>query len=512
MLCWVLASAALSACLDPDEREPATESKTWVARPSVVKVAAAQWGPCGCPSRGPASAEVAAWLAQGPLLGAITDRSVNVWVRSEKARRFVVRMTPVEQPELPSCTAAVPFEPDADYTGVVALDALTPSTSYTYTIELVTKDGDCGRTASRPATFHTLSEAGKPSHVRFAVGADVRGSDVPGFQDIARVSPDFVLMIGDNVYADDDGGVRGDFDATYKRFQRLYRHVWGGRQFRALFSSTPVFMMWDDHEIMENYWAGKDELRYAVARSLFDSYQANHNPSPLRPGELYYSFHAGDVGFFMLDVRTHRDGNEAKARLDPSKTMLGAAQRDALLYWLANDPSRVHVVVSPVIVSDFRTTGADAWRAFDAERRAMLDAIAANPRVTTFIISGDQHWSAVLRIEHKGDAPYTIYEYQTTPLGAGTRPAPERIDERVLALDNGHRVFGVFDIDTRAEPPTLDFTICAVGAPCAPHGEPAPRSTGPHSAVLPYSAHFIATSRGFALTPEGSGLGSPVPQ
>jgi alkaline phosphatase D len=434
------------------------------------------------------------------VLGAVSDRSIKVWARSGGKEQLSVRLWPADSEAEARCSAPVPFTKDEDATAVAALEGLEPATAYTYRVELIGEGESCGTAASSAKTFRTLPKAGSPARVRFAVGADVRGSDVPGFAAIAAAKPDFVLMIGDNVYADDDGYVEGDFDASWKRYRKLYQRVWGGSQFRSLFASTPVFMSWDDHEIMENYWKGKDDLRYGVARSLFDSYQANHNPNPIHAGELYYSFRAGDIGFFVLDVRTHRDSNEGKQRVDPAKTMLGTAQRKALEDWLADDANRVRVIVSAVIFSTFRTTGADSWRAFEAERFALLDTIAAHgDKATTIILSGDQHWSAVLRNEVGKPARYTVYEFQTTPLGSGLRAAPEKVDDTVLALDNTHRVFGLFDIDTQSEPPRLDFTLCAVGEPCNPHAEPPPRSIDHHTATVPYSLSFVASDRGLVL-------------
>jgi len=477
----------------------ATGDEPRAQRARVLQATSAtRWQPCVCPLREPApNAEPR--LTHGPLLGAVSDRSIKVWARAGGNEKLTVRLWPADSEAQARCSEPIPFKKDEDRAAVASLVGLEPSTAYVYRVELIAEGESCGTAASSAKTFRTLPKAGSPARVRFAVGADVEGGDVPGFAGIAVTKPDFVLMIGDNVYADADGHVEGDFDATFKRYRKLYQRVWGGPQFRRLFSSTPVFMTWDDHEIMENYWAGKDELRYGVARSLFDSYQANHNPNPIDPGELYYSFQAGNIGFFVLDVRTHRDSNEGKLRTDPTKTMLGAAQRKALQAWLANDSSRVRVIVSPVIFSTVRTTGADSWRAFEAERLALLDAIAAHGEKTTIILSGDQHWSAVLRNGVGKPERYTVYEFQTTPLGSGLRPAPEKLNDSVLALDNTHRVFGLFDIDTRSDPPRLDFTLCAVGAPCKPHAEPAPRSIDQHTATIPYSISFVASDRGFVL-------------
>jgi alkaline phosphatase D len=509
----LLGLSVLAACAD-DDAEPWPDAAVAPVRDAAAVIDAAPpeptpWRDCGCDAGVPAGELMG--LTHGPVLGAVTDRSIKVWARGDRAGSFFVRLWPNDDPEDERCSAPVAVDPRLDLTGVARLEGLTPSTTYGYRIEAVSEN-ECSVAISDDATFRTLSKEGEPTHIRFAVGGDVRGTvfdaadevvlermSVPGFTDVEEVAPDFMLMVGDNVYADDDGFVQGDFDGQLRRGRKLYHDVWGSRQFRSLFSHVPVFMMWDDHELMDNYWRGRNDFVYEVGRTLFDSYQGSQNPDPIVPGELYYSFRAGDVGFFVLDPRTHRDGNMEPD--DADKSMLGAAQRQAFEEWLAQDDSNVHVIVSPVIVSTFSTTGADAWRSFKVERDALLEVLADHGTKHTFIISGDQHWSAILHMEAGEDSPYTLYEFQTTPLASGTRFAPDKVNEHVIALDRWHQVFGVFDIDTHVDPPALDFTLCAVGEPCAVHMEPPPTQLDVSEATVPYSIFFEGSERGFELLP-----------
>jgi phosphodiesterase/alkaline phosphatase D-like protein len=439
-------------------------------------------------------------LTHGPLLGAVTDRSIKVWARGDSAGRFAVRVWPMDDWGDEQCSALAHFVAACDGTGVVTVQGLEPGTQYAYRVEVLDEaHGACWATASDQYTFRTLPQAGAPARLRFVVGADVRGGDVPGFARVQAVAPDFVLMIGDNVYAGDRGHVDGYFAASYELGQGLYQEVWGGNQFRALFAQTPVFMTWDDHEIMENYWRGKDDFRYSVGRALYDVYQGSHNPAPLVDGEVYYTFHAGQVGFFVFDTRSHRDDNMKKD--GPEKSMLGPEQRRAFENWLTHDDSKVHVIVSSVMVSDFKNTGADPWASFAHERDGWLDFIAARGTRNTIIVSGDQHWSAVLRLSSGQADPYAMYEFQTTPLGSGVRMLPTGKDEGVLTLNNAQQVFGVFDVDTRVDPPVLDFTVCAADRGCIPHEESAPAWTSDGTRV-PYTLRFVGGARGFSIVSE----------
>jgi alkaline phosphatase D len=254
-------------------------------------------------------------------------------------------------------------------------------------------------------------------------------------------------------------------------------------------------MIWDDHELVDNYFKGKDDAVHAFARPLYDEYQGSHNPDPLVDGELYYTFEAGDIGFFVLDTRSHRSRNSDPD--GPDKTMLGSEQKQRLLAWLSANEHQVHVIVSSVLMSDFSTTGSDSWTAFSTEREEILTAIADEGTSHVIVISGDQHWSAIMRLD-RGDPPYSIYEFEATPIGFDERVAPMEADDRLLALDNTHHVFSVFDIDTRTSPPTIDYTLCAVGEACRPHDEAGPVTSG-SSTTVPYTVGFEGRDFGFEL-------------
>lgn len=461
------------AAFEPDAR-PAGDASDAQTAPSVGADAAV-----ACEAE---HARASASLTHGPVLGAVTDRSVKVWARTSEAAAFRVVFWPAGRFELRRCGVSAATDTALDFTGVVELAGLNASSEYAYVVYL----GD--EAATGELSFRTLPPADQPGRIRFAFGADVDGGDVPGFTDIEAVDPDFVIMLGDNVYAD-------GADRTYAGYRGRYQYVWSGEQFQQLFARVPSFAIWDDHELVNNYWFGKNDEVYAFGRRLFNAYQGGRNPAPQHAGDLYYSFRAGEVGFFVLDTRSHRSANDEPDTAD--KSMLGAEQKRALADWLEEDASKIHVIVSSVLMHRFTTTGNDSWQGFTAERTEILGIIAELSTRNAMVISGDQHWSAVLSIEHGDQERYKLYEFQATPLGFTERGAPASIDETVIALDNTHQVFGVFDVDTSVEPPALDYTLCAVGSPCSPGMEPPPPRSG--LATIPYALRFEGGPRGLRL-------------
>ena len=427
-------------------------------------------------------------LSAGPILGAISDTGVKVWLRSDREAAFRVRVWPMDGGETlpdvegPQLTAA------NDFSAGVQIGGLSPARHYGYAL-LLRASGTSLDSAVEVASgeFHTLPGDHEPAHTRVVVGADITGGGPqPIFEQIQKVEPDFVLLIGDQVYAD---GVEPTRDA----YASAYLNNWNILHLRELLGHVPAFMIWDDHEIEDNYWMGKSQ-RYEPARAAYDLYVQAHNPPAFRSGGLYYTFRSGDAAFFVLDVRSQRSPNTAID--DAQKSMLGDAQKRDLLSWLRCEPATLKVIVSPVIWSDWAQTGADAWLSFRTEREELLGYIAQQAVGDVLLLSGDQHWSAVFRFQRSG---YRFYEFLPTPLSKTRAVAPSAETDEILARDDDNFVFGVVDIDTTAQPYTVDLTLCALDKPCRPGAEPEPQTAldpdGAHENV-PFTVHLSARDIG----------------
>jgi phosphodiesterase/alkaline phosphatase D-like protein len=335
--------------------------------------------------------------------------------------------------------------------------------------------------------FHTLAPDGEPTRMRFVVGADITGSGPqPIFRQIGEVSPDFLLLIGDQIYAD-------AADPTRDGYASFYRRNWDIKYLRALLQDVPAFMMLDDHEIQDNFFPGKSD-RYAPARDAYELYVQQHNPAPYRSDVLYYTLRSGDVAFFVLDERSYRSPN--KQADDEFKTMLGAEQKRDLIDWLTCEPAKLKLIVSPVIWSDWSATGDDAWVSYTSEREELLGYIANEHTGKVLFLSGDQHWSAVFRFVRDD---YAFYEFLPTPLSKTRGVAPSADTPEILARDDDNFVFGVIDVDTTQDPIDVALTLCALDKPCRPGEEQAP-GTGldveGDSENVPFTIHLTGRDLG----------------
>jgi alkaline phosphatase D len=427
-------------------------------------------------------------LSAGPILGAISDSGVKVWLRSDREAAFRVRVWPEDGGETLPDVEGPQLIAANDFSAAVQIAGLAPAQHYGYAL-LLRAAGTSLDSAVQVATgeFHTLAGDHEPAHTRLVVGADISGSGPqPIFEQIRKADPDFVLLIGDQVYTD---GIEPTRDA----YTSLYLNNWNIQHLRGLLQQVPAFMIWDDHEIQDNYWMGKSG-RYEPARAAYDLYVQAHNPAAFRTGGLYYTFRSGDVAFFVLDVRSQRSPNTDAD--DARKSMLGAAQKRDLISWLRCEPATLKVIVSPVLWNDWAQTGADAWMSFKTEREELLGYIAQEAVGDVLLLSGDQHWSAVFRYERAG---YRFYEFLPTPLSKTRGVAPSVETDEILARDDDNFVFGVVDVDTTAQPYTVDLTLCALDKPCRPGAEPEPRTAlDPDGARenVPFTLHLSARDIG----------------
>lgn len=228
--------------------------------------------------------------------------------------------------------------------------------------------------------------------------------------------PCFVLMVGDQIYADQLKWLKRA--KKYKEFQQCYLTAFGSRNMRRLLRHTPTYMILDDHEIEDNW--SREHLRddhqqqrlFANAIEAYRNYQWSHGPCTYGNNNFYYKFNVAGYPFFVLDTRTLRTKNKN----DITKNeMLGQDQLGELLKWLKKmQKNRKNVpkfiVSSNVFVpneteeriegnSDSLLSQSDSWPAFPKTREAILDCIVTKKVQNVVFLSGDIHCSNVAEIE-----------------------------------------------------------------------------------------------------------------
>ncbi len=234
-----------------------------------------------------------------------------------------------------------------------------------------------------------------------------------------ETKPQFLLLLGDQVYMDATAGV---FDPVYNAMQnaqdraaeldRIYALTWRMPEFRQLAARLPLLALLDDHEV-RNDWQGpqSDELQQLENKYRLDAYDRHQwKLQSALPGTALgggtsrniVRYPAG-APFFLLDTRAKRDPRLADPR--QRRRILGKGVMDALKAELVALPKSVlKFIVSPVPLlpaERFAPSEAasrmrsDTWAAFEPCLAELLLHIRDAQVQHVVFLSGDSHLSSV---------------------------------------------------------------------------------------------------------------------
>ena len=307
------------------------------------------------------------------------------------------------------------------------INGLNPARDYWYRFHLGAAESPVGRGI-------TLPRPGRPAdqlRLGFASCANYERGYFSAYRHLAAEHPDMTLFLGDYIYEQveahrpvvrrhSDNAVPRDLDS----FRRRYAQYRLDPDLQALHASTMTLATWDDHEV-ENDYAG-DWSESFTPQDLFRAqrkaaYQAYYEHFPLRtpPDGDNLRVHDcvtwGDLArISLLDGRQYRDAGACYGKpdrggghlvdsascadlLDPSRSMLGAAQEQWLGGNLTHSPARWNLIGQNVIMAaqsapdeDGRLIAwSDAWDGYPLARERLL-AAAAQAR-NPVVFSGDIH-------------------------------------------------------------------------------------------------------------------------
>ena len=293
-------------------------------------------------------------LELGPCVGHTDATSTRIWIQvGDDPARYAVRV---------DGAGLFPFESTEGGarefgTAIARVTGLQPDRRYRYRVVRA------GRYLSETAgSVRTMPLPASMAPIQFCV-VSCNGAQQPGaWEDLAtfveRAQPSFLVMMGDQVYMDEDeiDVFRAHLDsepATRRRaMAEKYRHNWSRDVVRRVLSRVPTYMLWDDHDIRDGWGSlasdsptlaarharGAEIFRkcsayFEDARDLYWHYQGCRNPrpgdhvDPLAPGQadpsfpnyvasavprgqrvgMPYVFRCGRVMVLVVDARGERD-------------------------------------------------------------------------------------------------------------------------------------------------------------------------------------------------------------
>ncbi|HJQ57779.1 MAG TPA: alkaline phosphatase D family protein [Vineibacter sp.] len=305
----------------------------------------------------------------GVQTGDFAGDGAVVWAASDRPARMIVEYATTEGfGDLRRVMGPHALE-TTDYTARLAITGISPGQTVFYRVTFLDL-GDC-KTLSAPVMGRfRVPPASDARDVSFVWTGDTAGQgyginpDWGGmrlYDAMRRTDPDFMVHCGDSVYADDpippridlpDGSVwrnlvtdeKSKVAETLREFRGNYRYNLLDDNVRRLNADVPSIMLWDDHEVRNNWFHGQrivDDDRYSEKRAALLTARGTrafleYNPirlDPDHPERIYRRFSCGPrLDLFRTDMRSYRGANSANRQptAGDDTEFLGAEQ----LAWL----------------------------------------------------------------------------------------------------------------------------------------------------------------------------------
>lgn len=244
----------------------------------------------------------------------------------------------------------------------------------------------------------------------------------------APLRPAFMLMLGDQIYADATAGVM-DRPSAIEKIALGHRRAFATSGFLGLTSSLPTYMVIDDHEIADNW--SRDQViagtssgdLFYTARASFTAYQWAHGPRNIAAPGFNAEFDEGGCPFFILDTRTQRWRFKTPQICDPAQL----AKLDRWLQTHGHADPRPKFVVSGSVFAPGLLQGetgiaglsdalSDTWQMAQHQRVQVLDMIENHGVKNVVFLSGDYHCGTTAELEFS--CGLRAYSIVTPPLYA----------------------------------------------------------------------------------------------
>jgi alkaline phosphatase D len=367
-----------------------------------------------------------AQLISGPMLGYIEHREALIWLEVAPTIRTVeIRFWAQDKPAVKN---------NIRYTGTLGksynpiklvLEPLEMNTTYEYEVLL----DDAPMKIAFPTRFKTkeLWEWRKDApNFNFLFGSCVYINDSiydrPGkpygknpkiLETMGNIPTDFMIWDGDNVYLRE-----ADFSSAAGISYR-YSYNFKTPEMQKLRGTRANYAIWDDHDYGPNDSDGNYELKDYTLKT-FKSYWGNKTFGQPDHAGIYSKFKWNDCEFFLMDDRYYRSANNLPDSIgnkpNKNKVFYGKRQLD----WLKSS------LLSSESVFKFIVTGGqmlnpmadkECFYFYPAEWHELMDFIAENNIDGVIFLTGDRHFSELIRYQPKKG--YPLYDFTCSSITSG---------------------------------------------------------------------------------------------
>jgi alkaline phosphatase D len=413
-------------------------------------------------------------LPQGVAAGDVTHESALIWTRTAGPSRVQIEWGPgaglgtARVFRSPVVTASA----QRDFTILTRLTGLEGGTLYSYRVLTGPADGREPLEERAVGQFRTATAPDMKEPVRFVWSADLGGQQhcrtsqmgYVIFDQLRRVAPAFALLLGDLIYGDERCSSPphlpgSDFEAeSLDEFRRKHRYQHDDPALQRFLSEIPVYIIWDDHEVRNNFSGPGEPLMPAGRQALLEYWPVGTSAD--HPHRLYRRIRrGGDLEIFILDTRQYRSQNATPDGKD--KTMLGPQQRAWLLDGLQSTTATWKIVASSVPLSIPKRgvtarLGNDSWAraqdgtGFFTELLGIVQALKSHGVRNVVWLAADVHFAQINEYDPDGDGEVDFYEFVAGPLSArpGTPVLPEASLHPNTVYSAGDSMnFGVIDVN-----------------------------------------------------------------
>ncbi len=396
-------------------------------------------------------------LQSGPMLGYSTMREVAIWVQTTEETQMYFEYWDKNDPETIFQSDEVLTDTYDAFTAQIVIADLQPGKIYEYRLFINDEKIELPYKL-KFRTQELWQWRHDPPTITFVIGSclyiNETAYDRPGtpyggnYEVLKRIyekSPEFMVWMGDNVYLRE-----ADWSARSSILAR-YTHTRSTPLLQPLLGSTHHYATWDDHDYGPNNsdrsWWNKE-----TALEAFKLFWANSSYGVMGQEGVTSFFQWGDLDFYMMDDRYYRSPEHRK---NTDRVILGDTQVEWLIDALTSSWAPFKFVV---IGTQFLNpnAGGENHSMYPAERKEILDKIAAENIPGVIFLTGDVHRSEVTKIERAGT--YPLYDITISPMTAGPSKAyanDARIPESLLT-DRG---FGYFEVTGPRKNRVLTLTI-----------------------------------------------------
>lgn len=305
---------------------------------------------------------------------------------------------------------------------------LEPATTYWYRFIVGDHVSPVGRTRTLPAS----SSSPEAFTIGVANCQDYGSGYYAAYRHLVQEDLDVVAFLGDYIY--ERAGVDTPEEAialrrnygpeavTLDQYRARYALYKLDTDLQAAHHAFPWIVLWDDHEVANNYAGpvgekGEDPAEFDRRRAA--AYQAWYEHLPVRVDppdgpdlRIWRDFAVGDLAhLFAIDVRQSSDPIPCRAtstldmgpgcaeRDEPERSNLGDEQEAWLFDGLRASNARWNLLVNPVLMSglDIAEQGEDpayyleVWDGFPEQRRRVVEVLDEEDVSNPVVISGDYH-------------------------------------------------------------------------------------------------------------------------